>query len=90
MINLRGLQYCAKQTAHQDLAGDKNYWICFKKKKEKKSWFFLNDKKIAKVQGEILLLALYKSQRHSNTLILLNKSIWLSLKAWILPNDGNV
>lgn len=39
-----------------------------------------------KVQGEMLLLALYKSRRHSNTL-LLNKSIWLSLKAWILPND---
>lgn len=35
----------------------------------------------------MLLLALYKSRRHSNTLLLLNKSIWLSLKAWILPND---
>lgn len=47
----------------------------------------MNKKKKAKVQGEMLLLALYKSRRHSNTLLLLNKSIWLSLKAWILPND---
>lgn len=33
-------------------------------------------KKKEKVQGEMLLLALYKSRRHSNTLLLLlNKSI---------------
>lgn len=52
----------------------------------KKKDEFLTKKK--KGRGEMLLLALYKSRRHSNTLLLLlNRSIWLSLKAWILPND---
>lgn len=57
------------------------FMLAGKKKDE-----FLTKKK--KGRGEMLLLALYKSRRHSNTLLLLlNRSIWLSLKAWILPND---
>ena len=40
MINLRGLQYCAKQTAHQDLAGDKTTEYALKTKKKKKVHFF--------------------------------------------------
>lgn len=68
MIKLYGLLDRAKQNAHQDFAGHKLLNMLRVKQRNMKKKRKRENIKILKYKGNILLLALFESQHHSNTL----------------------
>lgn len=66
MIKLYGLLDRAKQNAHQDFAGHKLLNMLRVKQRNMKKK--IEKEKILKYKGNLLLLALFESQHHSNTL----------------------